>query len=60
MREKIKSDQTVILVSHSADLIRALCNKTIWIENGVVRAQGTPDEVLDDYEEYISLNPPKM
>jgi len=60
MKEKIRSDQTVILVSHNAALVKALCNKIVWIENGTVKAKGTPEQVLENYEQYITQNPPKM
>jgi len=60
MREKIKSDQTVILVSHDTHTVKNLCHKVVWIENGVVKAQGTPEQVLENYEEYIAIHPPKM
>ena len=47
MQEKIKSDQTVVLVSHNAQTIRQLCNRAVWIENGVSRLEGDVDRVVD-------------
>lgn len=37
---------TVILVSHDLDLIRKYAHHVLWIENGVVAAEGTPEQVL--------------
>ncbi len=54
MRKKILSGDTVVLVSHNAKTITSLCNKAVWIENGVVREQGDPDKVIKVYEEYIT------
>lgn len=39
---------TVILVSHDLDLIRKYAHHVLWIESGVVAAEGTPEEVLRD------------
>lgn len=50
MQEKITSGDTVILVSHSARTIRRLCNRAVWIEDGVVRASGTTAKVVSAYE----------
>lgn len=37
MMEKVHSDQTIVLVSHSASQISRLCDRVIVIENGVSR-----------------------
>ena len=39
---------TVILVSHDLDLIRKYAHHVLWIESGVVAAEGTTEEVLRD------------
>ena len=57
MQEKIKSDQTVVLVSHNAQTIRQLCNRAVWIENGVSRLEGDVDCVVDAYEAFVKSNP---
>jgi len=53
MRQKISSDTTVVLVSHSASAIRSLCDRAVWIDAGRVRAKGETDEVLTAYEDWI-------
>jgi len=50
MKEKIKSDQTVILVSHNAGVIKELCDRSIWIEKGAIVAEGPTGEVVDRYQ----------
>lgn len=52
MREKIASDKTVIVVSHSEPLVRAICDRVIWIEDGKTMAQGDVDTVLEQYVAY--------
>lgn len=49
MREKIKSDKTVVIVSHSMPQLRALCDRVVWIEKGVTKMIGDVDELLSQY-----------
>jgi lipopolysaccharide transport system ATP-binding protein len=51
MREKIRSDKTVVLVSHNPATIRQLCQRAVWIEEGVSRLEGAASDVLDAYEQ---------
>jgi lipopolysaccharide transport system ATP-binding protein len=54
MQEKIKSDKTIVLVSHNAPTIRQLCNRAVWIEEGVTRAEGDTAMVLNEYEKFLN------
>lgn len=57
----IKKDKTktVILVTHGMDAVRRYCNKAILIEKGHIIAQGTPDDVADEYsKQFIQNNDP--
>ncbi|WP_456381016.1 ABC transporter ATP-binding protein [Thiolapillus sp.] len=53
LQQKINSDQTVVLVSHNAAQIEALCDRVVWIENGKAMAVGVTGEVLEQYEKCI-------
>jgi len=57
MREKIQSEQTVVLVSHSSETIKSLCNRAVWIEDGVTQMEGDAAEVVSAYEEFVNANP---
>ncbi len=46
-------DKTVIIVSHSSGTLRSLCDTILWIHDGEVKMQGTVDEVLPAYEEFM-------
>jgi ABC-type polysaccharide/polyol phosphate transport system ATPase subunit len=52
--EKIRSFQsagkTIVLASHSADLITMLCQQALWIERGRVMMQGPAQEVVAAYK----------
>ena len=49
LRSLIGSGITVLLVSHSLEQIRSLCNKAIWIDEGKVAMYGEVNEVCDAY-----------
>lgn len=57
MREKIQSEQTVVLVSHDSRTIETLCDRAIWIEEGITRMDGETKQVVDAYQEYVDLHP---
>jgi teichoic acid transport system ATP-binding protein len=40
----------VVLVSHSRKEVERVCDRAIWIEQGVIMADGPTSEVLDEYE----------
>jgi len=54
MMEIINSGVTTILVSHSLDQIRRICNKALWMDKGKQIAYGQTKEVCDRYEEFLS------
>ncbi len=41
---------TVFLVSHSANTVRDMCDRAIWLDGGALVADGPVDEVVDAYE----------
>jgi len=55
MIQKIQSQQTVVLVSHSHQQIARLCDRAVLIEDGISFASGDPREVLSLYEGRMNL-----
>jgi lipopolysaccharide transport system ATP-binding protein len=41
--------RTIFLVSHNMEAITGLCTRAIWIDNGVLRADGDPHTTVRDY-----------
>jgi ABC-type polysaccharide/polyol phosphate transport system ATPase subunit len=41
--------RTVLLVTHSLDLVTRFCDEALWLDHGVARAQGDPRRVVDAY-----------
>lgn len=39
----------MVIASHSRELIQSNCNRAIWIENGAVRGEGSPEEICGLY-----------
>lgn len=49
MGDVIGDGRTVLFVSHNMGAVRALCQKAIFLEKGMVKAIGSVDEVSDSY-----------
>jgi lipopolysaccharide transport system ATP-binding protein len=41
---------TILVVSHDLATLEALCDRLVWIENGTVKAIGTPQEIIPKYK----------
>lgn len=57
--DKMKSliddkDRTVIIVSHSIDTLKSLCDNILWIHDGEMKMMGTTEEVLPEYIKFMS------
>lgn len=52
MRKQIDSDQTVVLVSHSAGQISRLCQRAVWLHAGQIRMIGQTDKVTRAYAKF--------
>lgn len=45
---------TVFFISHDLDQVDALCDRVLWLEQGVVRELGQPGEILERYERHTT------
>ncbi len=54
MMEILNGGVTTILVSHSLDQIRRLCNKVLWLDKGMQIDFGDTKEICDRYEEFLA------
>lgn len=48
------SDKTIVIVTHNLDSIRKLCNRAIWIKDGVIHMDGETNKVVDGYLAEVS------
>lgn len=44
------SDRTVIIVSHSIETLRELCDRVLWLHDGELREIGEAERVLEEYK----------
>lgn len=52
IREIRENAGTIFHVSHSMKLIKDTCNRTIWIEKGVLQADGPTEDVVKENEDF--------
>lgn len=54
MKELISdSNRTVVIVSHSSKTIVDLCDKVIWLHEGLIKKEGDPETIMNEYEEFM-------
>ena len=54
VRELRAEAGTVFLVSHAIGSIRDTCERSIWLESGVIRMDGPTDDVVKEYEQFMN------
>ena len=55
MKELISdADRTVVIVSHSLDTIKNLCDEVLWLHEGKIKEYGKPEEVIEKYSEFMA------
>ena len=45
--------RTVVIVSHNISTLKELCDQVMWMHDGVIKKIGDPQEVLDEYTEFM-------
>lgn len=50
LMERIRGQQTVVLVSHNAEQLKKLCTRALWLETPSIRCEGDIDTVLEKYQ----------
>jgi ABC-type polysaccharide/polyol phosphate transport system ATPase subunit len=48
------SGGTLLLVSHDLGTIQSLCNRALWINDGLVAAEGAPADVVMAYKQHMA------
>lgn len=56
MRQKIESDKTVVIVTHSPETVLELCDRVVWVDHGVTRAEGDPQQIVNEYKVAMAFN----
>lgn len=54
MKELISNrDRTVVIVSHNISTLSSLCERVMWMHDGVIKMMGDTDTVLEEYQEFM-------
>ena len=54
LQEIKASGTTIVIVSHALSQIEQLCDRSIWIQDGKVKADGEPVDVHHEYLDFMS------
>jgi lipopolysaccharide transport system ATP-binding protein len=57
LERELAGDRSVVLVSHAEQQVQRLCQRAVLLENGVIAAEGSPDDVLAEYAATIGKTP---
>lgn len=47
--------KTIFFISHSSGQVKEFCQKALWLEAGEVKAYGTVEEIIPQYEQFINV-----
>ncbi|MFL6195202.1 MAG: ABC transporter ATP-binding protein [Thermoanaerobaculia bacterium] len=54
IEELLATGKTLLLVSHSLDLVEGVCDRVLWLDNGRQRLVGEPRRVIDAYRQEVA------
>ncbi len=54
IEEFLAAGRTLLLVSHSLDLVAELCDRVLWLDRGQQRLLGDPRRVIDAYRQAVA------
>ncbi|MGN0320037.1 MAG: ABC transporter ATP-binding protein [Lachnospira sp.] len=54
LREIKAEGTTIVIVSHSLGQIEQICDRSIWIKDGLIESEGTPKDVHLKYLDYMN------
>lgn len=58
--KEIKAEgTTIVIVSHSLGQIEEICERSIWIDKGMIRAEGNPKNVHAQYLDFMGVAKPE-
>jgi lipopolysaccharide transport system ATP-binding protein len=50
-----KRGKTIVFVTHSLELVKRLCDRAIFIQNGVIQKIGRPQEVVEEFYNFYEI-----
>jgi ABC-type polysaccharide/polyol phosphate transport system ATPase subunit len=55
MRQLIRQDRTIVLVSHALGSIEELCDSAVWLHKGELQMWDEPSAVIDAYTDFLGV-----
>lgn len=55
--ENFAKQGTILVVSHDLELLSTLCDRVVWVDDGVLREIGPPRQVIASYRESVEGRP---
>jgi len=55
MAEVVGQAGTMLLVSHALGVIKEMCDEAVWLHQGKLIRQGTPEEIIDAYTHFLNV-----
>jgi lipopolysaccharide transport system ATP-binding protein len=53
----VRGAEILVLSTHQPEIIRTWCTRVLWLDQGRIRADGSPEEVLAQYGVIPDLMP---
>lgn len=60
LREIKAQGTTIVIVSHSLGQIEQICDRSIWLDEGVIRSEGKPRDVHPEYLDFMGVKREKV
>lgn len=54
INEMKRQGVTIVLVTHSLDVVREMCTRAIWLDDGRIRVEGSVGQVLERYSTKVT------
>ena len=56
MKSIVKSGRTVVVISHDLSILKELCTRCLWMEQGKIILDGPADTVIDTYKKSVGVH----
>lgn len=56
LKELKNSGKTIVIVTHSLDVVKDLCDRAVWIYKGEFKLDGDPAYVIDEYLKQVEID----
>jgi ABC-2 type transport system ATP-binding protein len=51
-----RESTTILFVSHDLETVESMCNRVIWLDHGIIKANGSAQEVVREYRNHAIGN----